>query len=75
MKEYRGIIKNIIVNDNSVDSKITFIVKVGFRMLSITMDNSINSIFNINDEVIVVEDKVLGNKTYNIYHKGDDYND
>ena len=52
MKEYRGIIKDIIVKDNSI-----------------------NSIFNINDEVIVVEDKVLGNKTYNIYHKGDDYND
>ena len=76
MREYKGIIKDIIVEDSSIDKYITFIVKVGFRMLKITLDNSIKTInFRINEEVIVVEDKVLGKKSYNIFHKGDDYND
>ena len=76
MREYKDIIKDIIVEDSSIDKYITFIVKVGFRMLKITLDNSIKTInFRINEEVIVVEDKVLGKKSYNIFHKGDDYND
>ena len=76
MKEYKGIIKNIIVADDSIDTKITFIVRVGFKELTITENHSVEFInLHINDEVIVREDMVLNKKTYSILLEGEDYDD
>ena len=61
MKEYKGIIKDIIVNENSIDNNITFIVKIGLKLYLIIEKNTINTInLTIGEEVIVKEDIVLG---------------
>lgn len=74
MKEYNGIIKNIIINESNLDI-ISFIVKVGLKTTSITLDNTPNLInLHIGDEVTIIEDQILKNKSYSIIRKGDDYN-
>ena len=76
MKEYKGIIKDIIVNENSIDDNITFIVKIGLKLYPIIEKNTINTInLTIGEEVIVKEDIVLGKKELHISHKGDDLNE
>ena len=73
MKEYKGIIKDIIINENSIDNTITFIVKIGLKLYSIEEKNTINTInFSIGEEVLIKEDIVLGNKVLHLYHKGAD---
>ena len=76
MKEYKGIIKDIIVNENSIDNNITFIVKIGLKLYNIEEKNTINTInYSIGEEVIVKEDIVLGKRELHLYHKGDDINE